>query len=52
VILKPFDEDIDVLITLGYQEDSVRLHLKKNGDREVPGELSIRFDPKTMLIAE
>ncbi|MBU1186037.1 MAG: AAA family ATPase [Acidobacteria bacterium] len=51
-VLKPFDADIDVLITLGYKEDSIRLHLMKNGDKDVPGELSIRFDPKTMLIAE
>jgi hypothetical protein len=43
---------IDVLITLTYQEDYVRLGLVKDHSFPSPGDLKIRLDPKTLLISE
>ncbi|MFC2156328.1 hypothetical protein ACFLT9_00695 [Acidobacteriota bacterium] len=51
-LLKEFDKGIDVLITLAFTEDHVKLNLVKNHDKPAKGVLPIRFDPKTMLIAE
>ena len=52
LVLKEFNEGIDVLITLAFKKSHVRLNLVKNHDKPAKGELPIRFDPKTMLIAE
>lgn len=51
-VLKKFEKDIEVLITLLYKERYVRFYLIKNHDGPPAGELPLRLDPKTMLIAE
>jgi len=43
---------IDVLLTLAYRSDHIRLSLVKNHDLPAPGDLEIRLDPKTLLISE
>ncbi len=50
-MLERFLEDIEVLITLMYKDDWVRLYLIKNHEFISPGELQIKLDPKTFLIA-
>jgi hypothetical protein len=50
--LKTYLEQIDVLITLAYQDEHVRLSLVKNFDKPAPGDLKIKLDPKTLLISE
>lgn len=50
--LKEYMNQIDVLITLGYQDDHVRLRLVKDCSFPVEGDLKIRLDPKTLLISE
>jgi hypothetical protein len=50
--LKGCLDQIDVLITLAYQEDHVRLRLVKDYDFPPPGDLKIKLDPKTLLISE
>jgi hypothetical protein len=49
--LKVFLEQIDVLITLGYKDDHIRLCLVKDFDHPPPGDLEIKLDPKTLLIS-
>ncbi|MFW6129293.1 MAG: hypothetical protein ACOC6P_03485 [Candidatus Aminicenantaceae bacterium] len=50
-MLERFLEDIEVLITLMYKDDWVRLYLIKNHEFISPGELQLKLDPKTFLIA-
>jgi hypothetical protein len=50
--LKDYLGQIDVLITLAYQGEHVRLSLVKNYDNPSPGDLKIKLDPKTLLISE
>jgi len=52
VMLKNFDRNIDVLLTMAFKEKHVRFHMVKNHSDLEKGELPLRFDPKTMLIAE
>ncbi|MBN2409149.1 MAG: hypothetical protein JXE07_05380 [Candidatus Aminicenantes bacterium] len=44
-------EKVDVLITLRHLRDQVQLHLLKDHDFPSPTELSLSFDPTTLLIA-
>lgn len=50
--LQDYLEEIAVLITLASTDDHVQLRLIKDKDREVPAELKLRLDPKTLLISE
>jgi len=50
--LKRFLEEISVLITLSFKDDHVRIHLVKNHNFPPPGELPLKLDPKTLLIAK
>lgn len=50
--LKGYLDNIDVLITLAYQDEHVRLNLVKDYDNPPPGDLGIKLDPKTLLISE
>lgn len=50
--LKGCLDQLDVLITLAYQDDHVRLRLVKDYDFTPPGDLKIKLDPKTLLISE
>jgi DNA-binding ferritin-like protein (Dps family) len=50
--LKGYLDHIDVLITLEYQGEHVRLSLVKDFDNPPPGDLKIKLDPKTLLISE
>ncbi len=50
--LTGYMDQIDVLITLGYQGDHVRLQLIKDCGYTPAGDLKIRLDPKTLLISE
>ncbi len=43
---------IAVLVTLSFQDGFVSLNLVKNHDHPPAGELPLRLDPKTLLIAE
>jgi hypothetical protein len=45
-------DQIDVLITLGFQDDHVRLRLVKDCGFPAAGDLKIRLDPRTLLISE
>ena len=49
--LKAYLDQIDVLITLAYKTDHVRLCLVKDFDFPPPGDLEIKLDPKTLLIS-
>ncbi|MBN1225291.1 MAG: hypothetical protein JXB23_18730, partial [Candidatus Aminicenantes bacterium] len=50
--LKDYLDRIDVLITLVYRDDHIRLSLVKNYDFPPPGDLKIRLDPNSLLISE
>lgn len=50
--LSGFLDVIDVLISLQFEGDHVRLQLAKDHGRLNPGDLHLRLDPKTLLIAE
>lgn len=50
-VLEPLMEEVSVLITLHFKDDFVRLNLVKNRDYEAPGELPLKLDPSTLLIA-
>jgi hypothetical protein len=50
--LQGYLEQIDVLITLAYQDEHVRLRLVKDYDNPPPGDLKIKLDPRTLLISE
>ena len=45
-------DEIDVLITLSFKDNYVRLYLVKDRDFEPAGELALRLDPNSLLIAE
>jgi hypothetical protein len=45
-------DQVDVLITLGFQDEHVRLRLVKDCGFPAAGDLKIRLDPKTLLISE
>ena len=51
-LLKGCLGQVAVLITLGFSGGFVRLNLVKNHDAPPAGVLALRFDPKTLLIAE
>jgi len=50
--LKGYAHLIDVVITLAFKENHVRLRLVKNRDHPAPGDLKIRLDPSSLLISE
>ncbi len=50
--LADYMDQIDVLITLGFQDDHVGLCLVKDCGYDAAGDLKIRLDPKTLLISE
>jgi hypothetical protein len=50
--LKGCLDQLDVLITLAFRDNHVRLLLVKDYDFPPPGDLKIRLDPKTLLISE
>jgi len=52
LLLKDCMERVAVLVTLSFQEGYVRLNLVKDRDRTPAGDLPLRLDPKTLLIAE
>ncbi len=43
---------LDVLITLRFEKDYVRLHLVKDQEFSSPKNLDLKLDPKTLLITE
>ncbi len=43
---------LDVLITLRFEKDHVRLHLVKDQEFSSPKNLDLKLDPKTLLISE
>lgn len=43
---------LDVLITLRFEKDYVRLHLVKDQEFSSPKNLDLKLDPKTLLISE
>lgn len=45
-------DEIDVLITLSFKDNYVRLFLVKDREFEPAGELGLRLDPSSLLIAE
>jgi hypothetical protein len=45
-------DDIDILMTLSFENDIVRLNLVKDREYPAPGELQLKLDPKTLLIAQ
>jgi len=49
--LEPFLGAIDVLITMRYRDDKVRLHVVKDHDHSPAGQLKLCLDPTTLLIA-
>jgi len=51
-MLEKFLEEIDVLISIGFKDEYVRLTVVKNHDQPAPGELPLKLDLKTLLIAE
>jgi KaiC/GvpD/RAD55 family RecA-like ATPase len=50
--LKPFVEDIAILITLEPKDDFVRLTLIKDHDAIIHSDLHLKLDPEILLIAE
>jgi len=52
LVLVDFMPEIDALINLSFKGEHVRLSLVKNQDRPSPGDLQLKLDPLTMLIAE
>ncbi len=49
--LKPFLDEIDVLITLRFKDNRVKLEVVKDRDYPAAGEIKISLDPTTLLIA-
>ena len=43
---------LDVLVTLRFEKDYVRLHLVKDQEFDSPKNLDLKLDPKTLLISE
>ncbi len=52
VVLNDYLENIAVVITLQYEGEYVHLKVVKDHDEISPKEMSIKLDPKTLLIAE
>lgn len=52
IVLKDYAKKIDVLITMAFKEKHVQLYMVKNHNKLETGELPLKFDPNTMLIAE
>lgn len=50
--LKPFEDLIDVLITLGESEGNILVRLVKDRDSYPTKDLSVRLDPKTLMMVE
>lgn len=50
--LKPFEDLIDVLITLGESEGNILVRLVKDRDSYPMKDLSVRLDPKTLMMVE
>lgn len=51
-VLHNYMDEVAVLITLSFKAGHVKLQVQKNHDQPPPGELPLRLDPKTLLIAE
>ncbi len=49
--LEPFVNGIDILLTMRYREDKVRLHVVKDNDFPPAGEIELGLDPETLLMA-
>lgn len=49
--LKQYLEQIDVMISLRFEGEHVRLQVVKDHDNPNPGDLNLMLDPKTLLIA-
>ena len=52
VVLKEYLDEIAVIVTLKYADDFVHLNVVKDHDDLAPKEMSLKLDPKTLLIAE
>ena len=52
VILNDYLDNLAVVITLKYEGDYVHLNVVKDHDEIAPHEMSLKLDPKTLLIAE
>jgi hypothetical protein len=52
VILKDYLDELAVIVTLKYEEDYVHLRVVKDHEDLSPKEMSLRLDPKSLLIAE
>ncbi len=52
VILKDYLDELAVIVTLMYEGDHVQLKVVKDHDKISPKEMSLKLDPKTLLIAE
>jgi len=50
--LKSFEDLIDVLITLGESEGNILIRLVKDRESYPRKDLSVRLDPKTLMIVE
>ncbi len=51
-ILKKYLDEIAVIVTLKYEGDYVHLNVVKDHDDLAPHEMTLKLDPKTLLIAE
>jgi hypothetical protein len=51
-VLKNYLDEIAVVVTLKYEGDFVHLNVVKDHDDLAPKEMSLKLDPKTLLIAE
>jgi len=52
IVLKDYLNELAVIITLQYEDDYVKLKVVKDHDVISPREMSLKLDPKTLLIAE
>jgi hypothetical protein len=50
--LRDYLGQVDVLITLAYQDGYVGLRLVKDRSYPPPGDLDIRLDPRSLLISK
>ncbi len=51
-VLKPYMDEVNVLIDLQAKEDHIELNLVKDHDRYVDEDLHLKLEPKTLLIVE
>lgn len=50
--MRDFMNEIEVLVTLHFEDDYVHLKVVKDHDEIAPHEMNLKLDPKTLLIAE